>query len=132
MQAPALLRQVNRALIGFDLALGSAAVLAPARTLRALGHRAPTADARHLFRRCGPIWLTYAAAHAAAARRDRPQDWWAVAWLRATEIATDPIWAQSPGFERRGARGALRAAGLFNLAVALGFAGLAARHRPPR
>jgi len=124
-----LLRHVNRSMIGFDLALGSAAIMAPAATLRILGHEAPTPDAEHLFRRCGPIWLTFAAAHATAARRDRPQDWWALAWLRGTEIATDALWSRSPGFTRFGARSGMRAAGVFNLAAALGFGALASRHR---
>ena len=46
-------------------------------------------------RRCGPIWLTFAAAHAVAARRNRPEDWWALAWLRGTELATDVVWSRS-------------------------------------
>ena len=83
------LRLTNRGLIGFDLALGTGTLLAPDATLRALGHDEPSPDARHLFRRCGPIWLTFAAAHAVAARRNRPEDWWALAWLRGTELATD-------------------------------------------
>ena len=64
----ALLRLTNRNLIAFDAALGSGALLAPDATLRALGHDEPSPDARHLFRRCGPIWLTFAAAHAVAER----------------------------------------------------------------
>ena len=74
-----------------DLALGTGTLLAPDATLRALGHDEPSPDARHLFRRCGPIWLTFAAAHAIAARRNRPEDWWALAWLRGTEVATDIV-----------------------------------------
>ena len=46
-----------------------------------LGHERP-AGRRALFRRCGPIWLTFAAAHVVADRRGEPQDWWALAWLR--------------------------------------------------
>jgi hypothetical protein len=119
------LRQLNRGMITFDLALGSGALLAPAATLRVLGHEAPSEDAEHLFRRCGPIWLTFAAAHAVAAARDRPEDWWALAWLRGTEIATDVIWARSPAVSRPGAKLGLRVAGAFNLGVALGFGALA-------
>jgi hypothetical protein len=119
------LRQLNRGMIAFDLALGSGALLAPAATLRVLGHEAPSEDAEHLFRRCGPIWLTFAAAHAVAAARDRPEDWWALAWLRGTEIATDVIWARSPAVSRPGAKLGLRVAGAFNLGVALGFGALA-------
>ncbi|HKG17584.1 MAG TPA: hypothetical protein VKA96_07840, partial [Solirubrobacteraceae bacterium] len=63
------LERANRGMIGFDVALGAAALLAPRRTLRALGHDDPSPDAEHLFRRCAPIWLTFAAAHATAARR---------------------------------------------------------------
>jgi hypothetical protein len=118
------LRQSNRTMIAFDLVLGSAALLAPDQTLRALGHDAPSEDARHLFRRCGPIWLTFAAAHTVAAIRDEPRDWWALAWLRGTEIATDVVWSASPAVSRPGAKAGLWLAGLYNLAVALGFARL--------
>jgi hypothetical protein len=121
------LRLTNRNLIAFDLLLGSAAILAPAATLRAIGHEHPSPDAEHLFRRCGPIWLTYAAAHAVAEARGEPEDWWAVAWLRATELGTDVLWSGSPAFRRPGARAALWLAGAFNLAAALGFGWLARR-----
>jgi hypothetical protein len=121
------LRQTNRNMIVFDLALGTAAIAAPAATLRVLGHDEPSPDATHLFRRCGPIWLTFAAAHAVAHRRDRPQDWWALAWLRGTELATDALWAESPAISRPGAKAGLRLAGLSNLAMAAGFGWLARR-----
>jgi hypothetical protein len=119
------LRRVNRTMIGFDLALGTGALLAPTATLKAFGHDPPSEDALHLFRRCGPIWLTFAAAHAVAAARDRPEDWWALAWLRGTEIATDIVWSRSPAVSRPGAKVGLSMAGAFNLAVAAGFAALA-------
>ncbi len=122
------LRRLNRGMVAFDLALGSGALLAPAGTLRVLGHAPPSTDARHLFQRCGPIWLTFAAAHAAAAVRDRPEDWWALAWLRGTEVATDVVWARSPAVSRPGAKLGLRLAGAFNLAAAAGF-GVLARWR---
>ena len=128
------LRLTNRNLIAFDLALGAGALMAPDATLRLLGHDEPSPDARHLFRRCGPIWLTFAAAHAVAERRDRPRDWWALAWLRGTEVATDAVWACSDSFSRPGARAGLRLAGAFNLAVALGCGRLAherSRRRTP-
>ena len=86
---------------------------------------------RHLFRRCGPIWLTFAAAHAVAARRNRPEDWWALAWLRGTEVATDIVWSRSDSFRRPGARSGLRLAGAFNMATAVGF-GWLARERSHR
>jgi hypothetical protein len=121
----ALLRTLNRGMIAFDIALGSGALLAPDATLRALGHEPPSDDARELFRRCGPIWLTFAAAHAVAAVRDRPEDWWALAWLRGTEIATDVVWSRSAAVSRPGARAGLWLAGAFNLGLAMGFAGLA-------
>jgi len=111
----------------FDLVLGSSAILAPERTLWALGHEPPSEDARHLFRRCGPIWLTFAAAHLVAHRRDRPEDWWALAWLRGTEIATDALWAESGAVSRPGAKLGLRLAGVANVAMAAGFAWLASR-----
>ncbi len=119
------LRRLNRSMIGFDLALGTGALLAPTSTLKVFGHDAPSEDALHLFRRCGPIWLTFAAAHATAAARDRPEDWWALAWLRGTEIATDIIWSRSPAVSRPGAKAGLWMAGAFNLGVAAGFAALA-------
>jgi hypothetical protein len=121
------LRLTNRGLVAFDLLLGSATVAAPAATLRALGHVEPGPDALYLFRRCGPIWLTFAAAHLVADRRGEPADWWAVAWLRGTEIATDVVWSVSPALSRPGARTRLRLAGVFNLSVALGFGWLARR-----
>jgi len=117
----------NKVMAGFDLVLGTGTLLAPRATLRVLGHEAPSPDAEHLFRRCGPIWLTFAAAHAVAARRGTRQDWWALAWLRGTEIATDVVWSESPALTRPGARAGLRLAGVGNLLMALGFAGLASR-----
>ena len=98
------LRLTNRNMIAFDLALGTAALLAPGATLAVLGHDEPAPDAEHLFRRCGPIWLTFAAAHAVADRRGEPRDWWALAWLRGTEIATDASGRARPAFSRPGAR----------------------------
>ena len=130
-QVEVLLRRLNRMMIGFDLMLGTATLVAPAQTLRVLGHDAPSRDALHLFRRCGPIWLTFAAAHGIAAARDRPEDWWALSWLRATEIATDAVWAQSPAVSRPGAKLGLRLAGAFNSLAAVGFAALARGIRSP-
>jgi hypothetical protein len=121
------LRLTNRNMIAFDLALGTAAIAAPEATLRALGHDEPSPDAAHLFRRCGPIWLTFAAAHTVAARRGEGRDWWALAWLRGTELATDALWAESPAIGRPGAKAALRLAGVANLAMAAGFAWLSKR-----
>ena len=108
-------------MIGFDLVLGSATLVAPDATLRALGHDQPSAETRELFRRCGPIWLTFAAGHAVAATRGAREDWWALAWLRGTEIATDAVWSRSPALSRPGARAGLRLAGVANLAMAVGF-----------
>jgi hypothetical protein len=125
MELEELLRQQNRTMIAFDLALGAGAIAAPTATLRVLGHARPSEDAIHLFRRCGPIWLTFAAAHAVAAARGEKRDWWALAWLRGTELATDVLWSRSPAFKRPGARAALWAAGAGNLAMALGYARLA-------
>jgi hypothetical protein len=117
----ARLRDLNRGMIAFDLALGSGALLAPDRTLALLGHDRPSDDARELFRRCAPIWLTFAAAHTMAATRGDKRDWWALAWLRGTEIATDALWSRSRAFTRPGARAGLWFAGASNLAMALGF-----------
>ena len=41
----------NRSMVAFDLALGSGALLAPRRTLAALGHEEPSFDAERLFQR---------------------------------------------------------------------------------
>ena len=124
------LRLTNRGMIAFDTVLGTATLVAPRETLAVLGHRKPSADAEALFRRCGPIWLTYAAAHAVAATRGRRRDWWALAWLRGAEIATDAVWAgTSPGFARPGARVGMFMAGVANTAMALGFASLAERRK---
>lgn len=125
MDLVALVRLTNRTMIGFDLALGAGALAAPDLTLKAIGHAAPSDDARELFRRCGPIWLTFAAAHTVAAVRDEPRDWWAVAWLRGTEIATDVVWSRSAAVLRPGAREGLWLAGAFNAALALGAAHVA-------
>ena len=119
------LRLHNRFMAGFDVALGAGTLLAPDQTLKVLGHQAPTDDARELFRRNGPIWLTFAAAHAIAAGRDRPEDWYALAWLRGIEIGTDVLWSRSPAFRRPGARAGLWFAGASNLAMAWGFRRLA-------
>jgi hypothetical protein len=121
------LRLTNRNMIAFDLVLGSAAIAAPEATLKVLGHDEPSPDAAHLFRRCGPIWLTFAAAHAFADRRGAERDWWALAWLRGTEIATDALWSESPAVSRPGAKLGLRLAGVANLAMAAGFAWLSRR-----
>jgi hypothetical protein len=121
------LHRLNRNMIAFDLALGSGALVAPAATLRVLGHDQPSDDARELFRRSGPVWLTFAAAHLVAYRRNRAKDWWALSWLRGTELATDIVWSRSPAFSRPGARAGLWLAGLGNLAMTLGFAHLARR-----
>jgi hypothetical protein len=121
------LRLTNRNMIAFDLVLGTAAIAAPAATLKVLGHEEPSPDAKHLFQRCGPIWLTFAAAHALADRRGSSGDWQALAWLRGTEIATDALWSRSPAVSRPGAKLGLQLAGVANLAMAAGFAWMARR-----
>ena len=97
---------------------------APEASLRVLGHDEPSPDATHLFRRSGPVWLTFAAAHTVAALRGEERDWWALAWLRGTEIATDALWSASPALSRPGAKLGLRLAGVANVAMAAGFAWL--------
>jgi hypothetical protein len=129
MSLPQALKRWNVVMAGFDLVLGSATLLAPRATLRVLGHDKPSADAEHLFRRCGPIWLTFAAAHTVAATRGAEQDWWALAWLRGTEIATDVVWSASPALTRPGARAGLRLAGVANTLMSLGFARVALEAR---
>jgi hypothetical protein len=62
-----LLVAQNRFLIGFDLALGTATLLAPDQTLRTVfGHREPSDDARETFRRRG-MWFAGASNLAMAA-----------------------------------------------------------------
>jgi hypothetical protein len=124
MTLEAELRRLNRNMIAFDVALGMGALLAPTQTLQVLGHAEPTEDAEHLFRRCGPIWLTFAAAHLIAERGGRSRDWWALSWLRGTELLTDLVWSRSPAFSGRG-RAGMVFAGVANLAMTLGFAHLA-------
>jgi hypothetical protein len=123
----AQLRRTNAFMVAFDVALGTGTLLAPAATLRVLGHDSPSEDGERLFQRCAPIWLTFAAAHAVAHTRDRPEDWWGLAWLRGTEVFTDALWSGSPAVTRPGAKTALRLAGVGNLAMALGFGWLARR-----
>lgn len=118
---------VTVAMAAFDVALGLATIARPAATLRRLGHDAPSPDAEALFRRCGPIWLTFAAAHAVAAARGHREDWHALAWLRSTELATDVLWSGSGFFASRRARMLLRGAGAGNLALTALFAARA-RH----
>ena len=112
----------NRSMIAFDLALGTGALVAPDATLKVLGHALPSDDARELFRRAGPIWLTFAAAHAVAAARGNPEDWWALAWLRGTELFTDVVWSRSSAFRDTRTRATLVGAGVGNLAMAVAFA----------
>jgi hypothetical protein len=126
-----LLRDTNRNMIAFDLALGSGALFAPTATLRVLGHDEPSEDARYLFQRCGPIWLTFAAAHLVAHRRGRPRDWWALSWLRGTELLTDIVWSRSAAFSLPG-RAGMWGAALSNLAMTVGFAHLARSGRTGR
>ncbi len=127
MALAGILRLTNRNMIAFDLVLGTGAVLAPEATLKVLGHDEPSPDAKHLFRRCGPIWLTFAAAHLVAERRGSAADWQSLAWLRGTEIATDALWSGSPAVSRPGAKAGLRFASASNLAMAAGFAWMARR-----
>ena len=131
MDPEELLRQTNRNMIAFDLALGSAALLAPDATLRVLGHDEPSPDARELFRRCGPIWLTFAAAHRSptAATVQRTGG-------RSPGCAAPSSPPTSSGRARAPSRGPAPAAGLWfagaaNLAMATGFAWLA-RERSSR
>jgi hypothetical protein len=132
MTAEDSLHRLNRGMVAFDLALGSGALLAPRATLWVLGHDRPRPETEELFRRLGPVWLTFAAAHGIAAALGRPRDWWALAWLRGTEITTDALWARSPAFSRPGARMALWFAGAANLTMAVGFGYLASRRSPER
>ena len=121
------LRRHNRFMIAFDLVLGTGTLVAPRGTLRVLGHDEPSPDMEAMFRRQAPIWLTFAAAHAVAELRGEPRDWWALAWLRGTEVATDVLWSRSPAFTRPGARAGLWLAGVSNAAMAVAFGRLGRR-----
>jgi hypothetical protein len=127
-----LLRLQNRFMIGFDLVLGSATLIAPRSTLRLLGHDEPSAEVIAGFRRLSWVWLTFCAAHANAERRGNPEDWFALAWLRGTEMLADPIWSSSPGWRKPGSRPSLWFSGLANTAMTAGFAWMATREQPRR
>jgi len=129
MDLQTAIEQQNRSMIAFDLALGGGALFAPDATLKVLGHAEPSDDARELFRRCAPIWLTFAAAHAVAARRGNPEDWWALAWLRGTELFTDVIWSRSAAFKTDRARLMMVGAGVGNLGMAAAFGWLGTRRK---
>jgi hypothetical protein len=129
MDLQGAIEQHNRGMIAFDLALGAGALLAPDATLKLLGHAEPSDDARELFRRLGPVWLTFSVAHAVAARRGSSEDWWALAWLRGTELFTDVLWARSPSFKTPLARATLVGAGVGNLAMSVAFGWLGTRRR---
>src|SRR3954468_1195077 len=118
-------------MIGFDLLLGSAPLIAPRWTLRLVGHDEPSPEVIAGFRRQSWVWLTFCAAHANAERRDNPEDWFALAWLRGTEMLADPIWSSSPGWRRPGSRPSLWFSGLSNTAMTAGFAWMATR-KPAR
>ena len=121
------LRFLNRNMVVFDLALGSGALFAPEATMKVLGHDEPSPDAALVFQRSAPVWLTFAAAHLVAEVRGEQRDWWALAWLRGTEIATDALWARSPSVNRPGAKLGLQLAGVANLGMAAGFGWLSKR-----
>jgi hypothetical protein len=131
MDLEGLVRLQNRFMIGFDLVLGSATLIAPRATLRFFGHEEPSPEVIAGFRRLSWVWLTFSAAHANAERRDEPQDWWALAWLRGTEMLADPIWSSSPGWRRPGSRPSLWFSGVANTAMTAGFAWMATR-KPSR
>src|SRR3954451_15829713 len=119
-------------MIGFDLALGSATLVAPRATLRFFGHEEPSPEVIAGFRRQSWVWLTFAAAHATAGGGEDPQAWWAPSWLRGTEMLADPIWSSSPGWRRPGSRPSLWVSGLSNTAMTAGFAWMATRQAPKR
>ena len=109
-------------MIGFDLALGSGALLAPRETLAVLGHEAPTPDAEHLFRPGRPD-LADLRRRAHAGRRPGRRPRLVGAGLAARHRAghRHRAWSRSAAFTRPGARAGLWLAGLANAAMALGF-----------
>lgn len=116
-----ILRLTNLIMIGVDIGFGIAALLAPKRTMRFFGHDDPSRDAEHLFRNSAGLWLTFGAAHTVAAARGRSEDWWALAWLRTTEILVNAVWFFSPSVTRLRPRFFLFRATFFNVILALGF-----------
>jgi hypothetical protein len=119
----------NRAMVAVEAALGAGAIAAPERTLRLMGHEDRSAAAVREFRRFAPIFLTLAAAHALAAVRGNTEDWWALAGLRATELATEPVWKRSAAFSTPTQRRVIAGAAGANLAMSLGLARVAARRK---
>jgi hypothetical protein len=95
----------NRAMLAVDVGLGAGALAAPARMLRLMGQADPSDDAVSLFRRCGPVWLTFAAAHA----------------------LIEPAWTRSPASSTPRLRTAIAATAGATLAMSLGYAQLASR-----
>jgi hypothetical protein len=122
MNANSVLRGQSALMVAVDGALTAGALLAPARTLGLIGHRTPSEDAIWLFRRCAPIWATFAAAHVVAVTRGDACDWWALSWLRATEVATELIWSRSPAFSSRTHRRVLASTAAANIAMTLAYA----------
>jgi hypothetical protein len=110
----------NRFMAGFDLALGSAALTAAEATLR-LGHHQPSEDALHLFRRCGPIWLTFAAAHAVAAARVTGRTGGRSPGSVGRTLQQMPSGRGRPPFVGGGVRAVMRSVGLANLAMTVAF-----------
>jgi hypothetical protein len=117
----------NRAMVPVEIALGAGALAVPERTLRLMGHKDPSEDAVRMFRRSAPVCLSFAAAHALAAVRGTPKDWWALASLRATELATEPVWKRSPAFSTPALRRVIIGTAGANLAMSVGFAYRASR-----
>src|SRR3954466_5631228 len=118
-------------MMGFGLVVGAAALIAPRWTLGLVGHDEPSPEVIAGFRRQSWVWLTFAAAHANAERRGEPQDWWALVWVRGSEMLADPIWSSSPGWRRPGSRPSLWFSGIANTAMTAGFAWMANR-KPTR
>jgi hypothetical protein len=94
-------------MLAVDLGLGAGALAVPTRTLRLMGQANPSEDAVWLFRRCGPVWLTFAAGHA----------------------LIEPAWSRSPVSGNAGLRTAIAATAGATLAFSLGYAQLTSRRR---
>jgi hypothetical protein len=111
----------NRFMAGFDLALGSAALTAAEATLRLLGHHQPSEDAVHLFEALRADLAHLRGRPRGGRRAGHGKDWWALAWLRGSDVATDAVWARSPAFRRPGVRAVMTSVGLANLAMTVAF-----------
>src|SRR3954465_13825132 len=107
-------------MIGFDLALGSATLIAPRATLRFFGHEEPSPEVIAGFRRQSWVWLTFAAAPANAERGDEPPDWGGAGGAAGLVGARLATWDRDAGRPDLVVLAGLAAPGQSSIAVVLG------------